>query len=233
MFRKKNISVVEDKEANEKLKARILELEKENSRLNQSNIDLTCANIDLQNRLNLSQSLNDKLCIDLQNKLQQLIDLEINNQLVQQTFVATAEDVKNLYKDDPDFKQNVPEVPAPNNQDFIDYDINENKFGFPKSNLARIKRGEYKVTPDGTLYKLYAVNFFMNDDFYRAYLFATKDNVNERFESFLYKYLSTHNALGAQSGRIDAAFQCTMSLYNTRGDFGSFKAVFDFTNMEG
>lgn len=225
MFKKKNISVVEDKEANEKLKARVLELEKENSRLNQSNIDLTCANIDLQNRLNLSQSLNDKLCVDLQNKLQQLIDLEINNQLVKETF-ATSEDVKNLYKDDPDFH---PEILSK----FIDYDIDENKFNFPKSNLARIKRGEYKVTPDGTLYKLYAVNFFMNDDFYRAYLFATKDNVNERFESFLYKYLSTHNALGAQSGRIDAAFQCTMSLYNTRGDFGSFKAVLDFTNMEG
>lgn len=229
MFKKKNNSVVEDKEANEKLRARILELEKENSRLNQSNVDLTCANIDLQNRLNLSQSLNDKLCVDLQNKLQQLIDLEINNQLVKDSFDSNYENISNENKnisllDNKYFLDD-------DSVDFIPYDTKTNPNNYNRTKLYRLKNGELKLSVDGELYSLYAVNFLMEDVFCRVYLYATKENVNKRFVDLLYNFFAESGFVGVAQGKVDATFQIRLSDYKESFKSKNIDKIFDFTGL--
>ena len=229
MFKKKNNSVVEDKEANEKLRARILELEKENSRLNQSNVDLTCANIDLQNRLNLSQSLNDKLCVDLQNKLQQLIDLEINNQLVKDSFDSNYENISNENKnisllDNKYFLDD-------DSVDFIPYDTKTNPNNYNRTKLYRLRNGELKLSDDGELYSLYAVNFLIEDAFCRVYLYATKENVNKRFVDLLYSFFAESGFVGVAQGKVDATFQIRLSDYKESFKSKNIDKIFDFTGL--
>lgn len=227
MFKKKNSSVVEDKEANEKLRARILELEKENSRLNQSNVDLTCANIDLQNRLNLSQSLNDKLCVDLQNKLQQLIDLEINSNLVKDSFNSNYESISNkntsllgheYFLDD-------------DSVDFIPYDTKTNPNNYNRTKLYRLRNGELKLSDGGELYSLYAVNFLIEDAFCRVYLYATKENVNKRFVDLLYGFFAESGFVGVVQGKVDATFQIRLSDYKESFKSKNIDKIFDFTGL--
>ena len=229
MFKKKNNSVVEDKEANEKLRARILELEKENSRLNQSNVDLTCANIDLQNRLNLSQSLNDKLCVDLQNKLQQLIDLEINNQLVKDSFDSNYENISNENKnisllDNKYFLDD-------DSVDFIPYDTKTNPNNYNRTKLYRLRNGELKLSDDGELYSLYAVNFLIEDAFCRVYLYATKENVNKRFTDLMYSFFAESGFVGVVQGKVDATFQIRLSDYKESFKSKNIDKIFDFTGL--
>ena len=229
MFKKKNNSVVEDKEANEKLRARILELEKENSRLNQSNVDLTCANIDLQNRLNLSQSLNDKLCVDLQNKIQQLIDLEINSNLVKDSFNSNYENISNENKnisllDNKYFLDD-------DSVDFIPYDTKTNPNNYNRTKLYRLKNGELKLSDDGELYSLYAVNFLIEDAFCRVYLYATKENVNKRFVDLLYSFFAESGFVGVAQGKVDATFQIRLSDYKESFKSKNIDKIFDFTGL--
>ena len=229
MFKKKNNSVVEDKEANEKLRARILELEKENSRLNQSNVDLTCANIDLQNRLNLSQSLNDKLCVDLQNKLQQLIDLEINSNLVKDSFNSNYENISNENKNISLLGHEY--FLDDDSVDFIPYDTKTNPNNYNRTKLYRLKNGELKLSDDGELYSLYAVNFLIEDAFCRVYLYATKENVNKRFVDLLYSFFAESGFVGVAQGKVDATFQIRLSDYKESFKSKNIDKIFDFTGL--
>ena len=182
----------------------IKELEIKNSLLNNQMAELNM-------NLCLSIGLNDRLGVDVQNKIQQLIDLEINSNLVKDSFDSNYENISNENKNISLLGHKY--FLDDDSVDFISYDIKTNPNNYNRTKLYRLKNGELKLSVDGELYSLYAVNFLIEDAFCRVYLYATKENVNKRFVDLLYSFFAESGLTGVVHGKVDATFQIKLSDY--------------------
>ena len=198
----------------------IKELESKNNLLNSQMAELNM-------NLCLSIGLNDKLGVDIQNKIQQLIDLEINSNLVKDSFNSNYESISNkntsllgdkYFLDD-------------DSVDFIPYDTKTNPNNYNRTKLYRLRNGELKLSDDGELYSLYAVNFLIEDAFCRVYLYATKENVNKRFVDLLYSFFAESGFVGVAQGKVDATFQIRLSDYKESFKSKNIDKIFDFTGL--
>ena len=198
----------------------IKELESKNNLLNSQMAELNM-------NLCLSIGLNDKLGVDIQNKIQQLIDLEINSNLVKDSFNSNYESISNkntsllgdkYFLDD-------------DSVDFIPYDTKTNPNNYNRTKLYRLRTGELKLSDDGELYSLYAVNFLIEDAFCRVYLYATKENVNKRFTDLMYSFFAESGFVGVVQGKVDATFQIRLSDYKESFKSKNIDKIFDFTGL--
>lgn len=200
----------------------IKELESKNSLLNSQMAELNM-------NLCLSIGLNDKLGVDIQNKIQQLIDLEINSNLVKDSFVSNYENISNENKNISSLGNKY--FLDDDSVDFIPYDIKTNPNNYNRTKLYRLRNGELKLSDDGELYSLYAVNFLIDDAFCRVYLYATKENVNKRFIDLLYSLFAESGSTRAIQGKVDATFQIRLSDYKESFKNKNIDKIFDFTGL--
>ena len=200
----------------------IKELEIKNSLLNNQMAELNM-------NLCLSIGLNDRLGVDVQNKIQQLIDLEINSNLVKDSFDSNYENISNENKNISLLGHKY--FLDDDSVDFISYDTKTNPNNYNRTKLYRLKNGELKLSVDGELYSLYAVNFLIEDAFCRVYLYATKENVNKRFVDLLYSFFAESGLTGVVQGKVDATFQIKLSDYKESFKGKNIDKIFDFTGL--
>lgn len=197
--------------------------------LESKNILLNSQMAELNMNLCLSIGLNDKLGVDIQNKIQQLIDLEINSNLVKDSFVSNYENISNENKNISSLGNKY--FLDDDSVDFIPYDTKTNPNNYNRTKLYRLRKGELKLSDDGELYSLYAVNFLIDDDFCRMYLYATKENVNKRFVDLLYSFFAESDFTRAIQGKVDATFQIRLSDYKESFKNKNIDKIFDFTGL--
>lgn len=186
------------------------------------------ANISYQ--LTLSISLNDKLGVDFQDKLQKILDTNIGS-----AFVSSVVNNELNKIDTADVSVDVPtessDLFSDNSIEFIDYDTKSNPNRYNRTKLYRLRNGELRLGSDGELYSLYAVNFMADGLFCRAYLYATKDNANQRFLDLLYDYYKKQGRTGCLNGKVEGIFQIRLGAYKESFKNKNFDEILDFSGL--